>query len=268
VRLIDRFRQRGVAGTARFAARTGAVALRSPREALDHLETQLALTRSAPPPSPVATDPEWERRLHEALGASWPCEELAAFEELWTALDAELGGGADVGRGHDADPTLARAAWCAVRHLRPAHVVETGVSRGVTSRVILEALERNGDGHLWSIDLPPLEDPWRRLAGSAVTDGLQHRWTYVRGTSKRQLPRVVREVGTVDLFVHDSLHTPENLGRELRDAWPALRPGALVLLDDVEACHAFDGVLDGFANADAFAARQELGPDAIGIVVL
>ena len=78
-RLIDRFRQRGVAGTARFAARTGAVALRSPREALDHLETQLALTRSAPPPSPVATDPEWERRLHEALGASWPCKELAAF---------------------------------------------------------------------------------------------------------------------------------------------------------------------------------------------
>ena len=36
-------------------------------------------------------------------------------------------------------------------------VVETGVAHGVTSRFILEALERNGRGFLWSIDLPPLE---------------------------------------------------------------------------------------------------------------
>jgi len=65
-----------------------------------------------------------------------------------------------VGRGtyggwDDADPAFARAAWCLARHLRPQHVVETGVGRGVTSRAVLEALERNGHGHLWSMDLPP-----------------------------------------------------------------------------------------------------------------
>lgn len=41
----------------------------------------------------------------------------------------------------------------------PEKVLETGVARGVTSRVILEAMSINGTGHLWSIDpsssIPP-----------------------------------------------------------------------------------------------------------------
>jgi hypothetical protein len=262
---IERVRQRGLGATARFAAQLTALAMRHPREALDHLDTQIALTRDDLPEDPVDGDPAWEERLHRLLGAPWPCEARAEFDELWSALGTELAGSAEVGVGHDADPTLAAAAWCVVRHRKPEVVVETGVSRGVTSRVILEAFERNGSGRLWSIDLPPLEEPWRTLAGTAVPERLHGRWTLLRGTSKRHLPRLVRSLEHVDLFVHDSLHTAENLRRELDDVWPVLRTNGLVLVDDVEACRAFV-VADGFATLDAFAARQSLGPDAIGIL--
>jgi len=33
-------------------------------------------------------------------------------------------------------------------------VIETGVARGMTSRVILEAMTVNNSGHLWRVDLP------------------------------------------------------------------------------------------------------------------
>ena len=56
--------------------------------------------------------------------------------------------------GDDGDRAQAEAIWCLVAHLRPATVVETGVAHGLTSRVILEGLHRNGNGHLWSVDLP------------------------------------------------------------------------------------------------------------------
>jgi cephalosporin hydroxylase len=41
-----------------------------------------------------------------------------------------------------------------VLHSRPDVVIETGVAHGVTSRIVQEALNRNGSGHLWSVDLP------------------------------------------------------------------------------------------------------------------
>src|SRR5207253_10228310 len=87
---------------------------------------------------------------------------------------------------NDGDAGLVRAIWCLIRHLKPKKVIETGVAHGVTSRFILEALERNGDGHLWSIDLPPLERVWRKQVGAAVGDRYSDRWSYVRGSSRRR----------------------------------------------------------------------------------
>ena len=71
---------------------------------------------------------------------------------------------------NDGDAGFVRAIWLLVRCLRPRHVVETGVAHGLTSRFILEALEKNGDGHLWSIDRPPMEREWKAQIGIAVDD--------------------------------------------------------------------------------------------------
>ena len=173
-----------------------------------------------------------DERLHTMLGAPWPCPD-DGFEDVWAAAQEDLRArGLQVGRGafggwDDGDRRLVRLAWCAARHLRPERVVETGVARGLTTRVLLEALERNGRGRLWSIDLPPLlESDLAEETGAAVPEHLSERWTLLRGSSRRSLPGLVAGLGHVDLFVHDSMHTGRNLRFELEQVWPALRPGA------------------------------------------
>jgi len=185
-------------------------------------------------------DDAWDEHLHGLLGAPWPCPEDAAFEKLWSEIAQGLAasslelGRFSYGQFSDADPSLARAAWCTVRHLMPLVVVETGVAKGITSRVVLEALERNGRGHLWSIDLPHLFEPSIHVqTGAAVPPALRHRWTYVHGSSRRRLPGLLRELGAVEIFVHDSLHTVRNMRFEMDYAWRALGPGGVMIVDDV-----------------------------------
>ena len=146
------------------------------------------------PQCPYDPDPNWEQKLHEALNVPWPCDETSEFSELWREVISELeakgirAGPESFQWWNDGDAGLVRAIWCLTRHLRPRKVVETGVAHGVTSRFILEALKRNGQGHLWSIDLPPLERSWRQEVGVAVGDGHLDRWTYIKGSSRRRLP--------------------------------------------------------------------------------
>jgi hypothetical protein len=136
---------------------------------------------------------------------------------------------------NDGDAGLVRAIWCLTRHLQPRKVVETGVAHGMTTRFILEALERNGVGHLWSIDYPPLDDVWHDQIGVAVGGRYPARWTYVRGSSKRRLPGILSRLGQIDLFIHDSLHSEHNVRFEVDRAWAALRPGGAIVVDDIDA---------------------------------
>jgi Methyltransferase domain len=239
--MIHRVRSLGLGYVLRFAARLTVVAVRHPREAIDHLQTQIALSRagsSITSPTPIERDPEWRGALHDQFGIEGPCDRCSQFAAVWTDLASELTA-SPAGLGHDADADLAEAIWAIVAHTEPTTIVETGVSRGITSRIVLTALERFAPaGRLVSVDLPPLEEPWRRLVGSAVPLELQGRWTYLRGSSSRLLPGVVRDVGQINLFIHDSLHTPEYLLTELAVAWPRLAPGAFVVIDDAELCDA------------------------------
>ena len=201
------------------------------------------------PPCHYEADAGWEQQLHRLLGVPWPCSGVADFWDLWPKVvqpfernGVQIGRGAFAGWG-DGEPGMARAIWCLIRHLRPLKIVETGVARGFTSRVILEALERNRAGHLWSIDLPPVQAPeLHAQIGAAVTPELRHRWTYIRGTSRQRLPKLLARLGQVDLFVHDSRHTEENVRFELTQAWSALGPGGVVVADDIDmnwGFHAF-----------------------------
>jgi hypothetical protein len=136
---------------------------------------------------------------------------------------------------NDGDAGFVRSIWCLIRHLELHTVVETGVAHGVTSRFILEALGANGDGHLSSIDVPPLERHWKWQVAIAVPAQLTARWTYIKGTSRLRLPALLSSLGQIDLFVHDSLHTGRNVGFELDCAWAALQPGCAVVVDDIDA---------------------------------
>jgi len=138
-----------------------------------------------------------------------------------------------------ADSLLARCCYLLCRLIQPSVVMETGVAYGVSSAFILRALEENGRGTLHSVDLPPLRSEAERFWGVAVPEELRGRWRLHRGTSARVLPRLLRETGSVDLFVHDSLHTHRNMRREFETVWPYLRTGGALLADDVERNRAF-----------------------------
>lgn len=187
----------------------------------------------------------WEQWLHQQIGCEWPCGLVAEFRELWEEMMDELRGkgispGPDSYDGwNDGDAGFVRAVWCLTRHLRPSAVVETGVAHGVTSRLILEALERNGSGRLWSIDLPPLERPWRKQIGIAVGERHAGRWTYIEGSSRRRLPALLSQLGRVDLFVHDSLHSERNVRFELDRVWDVLKTPGAIVVDDVDSNRGF-----------------------------
>jgi hypothetical protein len=204
-------------------------------------ETYVAERELRRPQCPYQSEDHWEHLLHKYLDIQWPCGSNSEFCSLWPEVIRELeSNGIQVGpmsflSWNDGDAALIRAIWCLVRHLRPRKVVETGVAHGVTSRFILEALERNGDGHLFSIDLPPLERTWREQVGMAVGNRYKSRWSYIKGSSRRRLPPLLSELGQIDLFIHDSLHSERNVRFELDQAWAALAPGGALVVDDVDA---------------------------------
>jgi len=204
-------------------------------------ETYFAQREQRNPQCLYESDENWEHRLHDYLGVHWPCESNSDFRSLWPEVIRQLeskgirAGPMSFLSWNDGDTALVRAIWCLVRHLRPNKVVETGVAHGVTSRCILAALERNGSGHLFSIDLPPLEREWRKQVGLAVGDRYPDRWSYIKGSSRRRLPGLLSQLGQIDLFIHDSLHSERNVRFELDQAWAALRPGGALVVDDVDA---------------------------------
>ena len=123
--------------------------------------------------------------------------------------------------------------WYAfVRALRPNVIVETGVHDGLSSSVLLYALNRNDSGQLISIDLPSTDLPGAASGpGWLVPDRFKESWTLLLGDAKRLLPDTVKRTSSIDLFIHDSDHSEEHRKFEFSTVWPSLSPGALVLSD-------------------------------------
>ncbi len=244
-----------------------------PVETLLYLPEELARRREYQVDHEV--DPAWEEHLHGLLGAPWPCPEAARAGELWATVAAELRerglafGRHTYGGYSDADESLARAVRCVVLHRRAEVVVETGVARGVTSRYVLEALEQNGRGHLWSIDLPhPFQPGLHQQTAAAVPARHRPSWSYVRGSSRRRLPGLVRELGRVDVFVHDSLHTARNTRFEMDRIGRVLAPGGVMFIDDISTHQGFALWVRATSGISALVCPSADGEGQFGVICL
>jgi hypothetical protein len=231
-------------------------------------ERYVASSERPVPPNLYQADGGWECRMHELLGVPQACPATSEFWTLWPEVIGELKAkGIRVGPEsfkfwNDGDAGFVRAIWCLTRHLRPNNVVETGVAHGVSSRFILEALELNGTGHLWSIDHPPLDHVWHEQIGIAVGGRYSTRWSYISGSSKRRLPRLFSQLGQIDLFVHDSLHSERNVRFEIDRAWAALRPGGAIVVDDIDTNWGFKSFVQAFSGHQSLICEAEpLQPD-------
>lgn len=114
---------------------------------------------------------------------------------------------------------------------KPDIVVETGVAAGYSSTIILQALEDNSKGRLFSVDLG--KKWFGKDVGWLVPKELRHRWTLIIGSSQQRLSPLLEELGQIEVFYHDSEHTYENMMFEYKTAWNHLTEGGLVLSHDI-----------------------------------
>jgi predicted O-methyltransferase YrrM len=123
--------------------------------------------------------------------------------------------------------------YAAIRAVRPKIVVETGVANGVSSAYLLLALRANSCGSLYSIGLDEKGFiPRGKSLGWVVPAELRSRWRILIGDSREILPKLLAELGPIDVFIHDSLHTYEHMLWEYRAAYPSLCNGGLLFSDD------------------------------------
>ncbi len=138
-----------------------------------------------------------------------------------------------------------------LRLARPSIVVETGVWYGTSTAFILQALEDNGKGELYSIDLPNAQ--YRRDDGAEVVDSvgkpentgllvppnLWHRWHLILGRARNRLKPLLRSLRGIDVFIHDGEHTYEAMMFEFKIAFKFLKRGGTLITDDVHLNDAF-----------------------------
>ena len=132
--------------------------------------------------------------------------------------------------------TLGVVLYAVCRRQNPDIVVETGVASGVSSSYILCALEKNGHGELYSIDMPW----WQQdQSGWMIPDYLRHRWHLIRGKSSEKLTPLLKKVAEIDIFLHDSEHSYKNMLWEFQTAWTYLKVGGLLLSHNIDSNNAF-----------------------------
>ena len=102
----------------------------------------------------------------------------------------------------------------------------------------------------------------RSQVGAAVGDRFPDRWSYIKGSSRRRLPNLLCDLGQIDLFIHDSLHSERNVRFELDRAWAALRPNGALVVDDVDANWGFRSFTQTFCGHQSLICEAEpLHPD-------
>jgi len=207
-------------------------------------------------------------QILNADSAGWFLEPALAEIRLWVREEqASLCPNGAFHTVYNGDSELAGFCYAVTRALRAKRVVETGVCYGVTSAYILQAMQANGEGHLDSIDVPPLGKDPERQVGRFIPDELRSRWALHRDRSARVLRPLLRRLGSIDLFVHDSQHTYRNMRDEFAAAWPFLRPGGALISDDVQGNTAFHE-LAGKSDVAASIVVEEQGKSVLfGVAV-
>ena len=123
--------------------------------------------------------------------------------------------------------------------MKPDVVVETGVAYGQSSSYILQAMKENDNGILYSVD--NIFRPWESLGkiGDAIPQNLRERWKLVAGSSAEKLEETLRSKKTIDMFLHDSLHTYKNMLFEYNITWPFIKKNGFLISDDILENNAF-----------------------------
>ncbi len=181
-----------------------------------------------------------EFRLNQELQNSIEGKRSAFIKRRHSSWDYSIG------------TTLGLVLYVICRRQKPDIVVETGVASGMSSSHILCALEQNKRGQLYSIDLPRRQE---ERSGWLIPDHLRHRWHLILGKSSEELAPLLKKVVAIDIFLHDSDHSYQNMFWEFQTAWICLKDGGLLLAHNIDTNEAFsdfyrDHGVKGYSLAD------------------
>jgi Methyltransferase domain len=139
--------------------------------------------------------------------------------------------------------------YALTRLCNPKHIVEVGVSAGVSSAFFLHALKSNGSGVLHSIDLPERQSksepesarrwgswalPPGRDPGWGIPKYLKKAWDLRLGKSSDVLPDLIKELPRVDLFLYDVPYEIDEAINDFRVVDRKLRKGSVILADNCQ----------------------------------
>lgn len=139
-----------------------------------------------------------------------------------------------------------------IRKAKPKIIIETGVAAGESTAYILQAIYDNGIGKLYSIDLPfqwyiygnrklHLDSlPAGKMPGYLLPKKLKKNWQLILGNTYEKLPILLKQLGKIDIFLHDSEHSDKTMMFEYKTSWLNIKKGGILLSDDVSYTQAFD----------------------------
>lgn len=148
--------------------------------------------------------------------------------ERLTSLSLPGSKASDIGGGPG---NLALLHWL-VCLLKPDVVVETGVASGASSRAILEAMNVNARGHLYSSDFEAVIP--REYVGLCVDQDMHARWTLLHDGDRTNIPEILESAGSIDLVHYDSAKSKEEMSWVLDTLSSSLSRRAVLVLDDVD----------------------------------
>lgn len=121
-------------------------------------------------------------------------------------------------------------------------IVETGVSMGWSSFMILTALQReNSSGKLHSIDINSSTTVQRDGGtGYLIPDCLKEYWDLRIGDVRELLEPMLLELNQIDMFIHDSDHSYAVMSFEYNLVWDFLKDSGFLCSDDINHSNAFD----------------------------
>lgn len=129
--------------------------------------------------------------------------------------------------------TILISLYCLVRATKPKRIVETGIGEiGMTSTFILQGLEDNKMGELYSIDPDKFYLIHGYSVGQGIPDHLKDRQTTVTGPSQKKLQPLLRDKGSIDIFLHDGDHRYKTKYFEFESSYSFLRKDGFILSDD------------------------------------
>lgn len=161
----------------------------------------------------------FEHQFKDHLDRSWKIVE---------GCPVRMGGAGDLG-----------LIWQLAEHVEARRAIETGVAYGWSSLAILLSLRKRQNSVLVSTDMPYPCKNSDRYVGCAVPPELKQIWRVIRRPDREALPIALSILPEIDICHYDSDKSYEGRMWAYPRLWRALRPGGVLISDDISDNLAF-----------------------------